>query len=323
MGSRASSAGPREPARAEAVQPVHIRFGGYQPPASVHSRAAAVLARALAARLGGAVRFDLDGDVVASGRPAADLLALVERGQLTMCYFSTSYLARRVPELALLDLPFVLDRREQAYALLDGALGSLLADRLEATTGYRVLGYWDNGFRHLTNRVRPIRAPADCQGLRIRTLASELHRAVFERLGFEPVTLDVKDLLAAVRSGTIDAQDNPLTNIYHFEIHRYHRYLTLSAHFFGVAALLCHAASYHGWPGEVRRAVEEAAREAEAAQRAMAAAEDGEVLAKLDPDRTEIIRLTDAERAAFVDAVAPVVARLRDRLGARLFDYLA
>jgi hypothetical protein len=62
------------------------------------SRAAAVLGQALAARLGEAVRFDLEGDVVISGRPAADLLALVERGDLTMCYFSTSYLARRVPE---------------------------------------------------------------------------------------------------------------------------------------------------------------------------------------------------------------------------------
>lgn len=302
---------------------VHIRFGGYQPPASVHSRAAAVLRRALAARLGDAVRFDLDGDIVATGRPAADLLDLVERGELTMCYFSTSYLARRIPELALLDLPFLFDRRERAYTLLDGALGSLLADRLEAGTGYRVLGYWDNGFRHLTNRVRPIRAPADCRGLRIRTLASDLHETAFTQLGFEPVTLDVKDLLAAVRSGAIDAQDNPLTNIYHFEIHRYHRYLTLSAHFFGVAALLCHAGSYHGWPEEVRRGVQEAAREAVAAQRAMAAAEDGEVLAKLDPDATEIVRLTDAERAAFVEAVAPVVARLRERLGPRLFDYLA
>lgn len=306
-----------------AVLPVHIRFGGFQPPASVHSRAVAVLAQALVARLGSAVRFDLDGDVVAAGRPAADLLALVERGELTMCYFSTSYLAGRVPEFALLDFPFVFDRRERAYALLDGALGSFLADRLASGTGYRLLGYWDNGFRHLTNRVRPIRAPADCRGLRIRTLASALHRAVFERLGFEPVTLDVRDLLAAVRSGTIDAQDNPLTNIYHFEIHRYHRYLTLSGHFFGVAALLCHAPSYDRWPAEVRRAVEAAAREAEAAQRAMAAAEDGDVLAKLDAERLEIARLTDAERATFVEAVAPVVASWRDRLGAPLFDDLA
>jgi C4-dicarboxylate-binding protein DctP len=303
--------------------PVRIRFGGYQPPASVHSRGAAALGRALAARLGDGVRFDLDGDVVAAGRPAGDLLGLVERGELTMCYFATSYLAHRVPELAVLDLPFVLDRRERVYALLDGALGALLAERVEAATGYRVLACWDNGFRHLTNRVRPLRAPADCRGLRIRTMASELHQAVFARLGFEPTALDVKDFLAAVRGGTVDAQDNSLTNVYNFEIYRQHRHLTLSGHFFGAAFLLCHAGSYHGWPDEIRQAVEAAAREATAAQRALAAAEDGAVLAKLERDGMAIARLTHAERAAFAAAVAPVTAEWRDRLGARLFDYLA
>ena len=168
-----------------------------------------------------------------------------------MCYFATSYLAHRVPELAVLDLPFLLDHRERAYALLDGALGAHLAERVEAATGYRVLGYWDNGFRHLTNRVRPLRTPADCRGLRTRSMPSELHQAVFAQLGFAPVVLDVKDFLAALRDGTVDAQDNSLTNVSIFEIHRHHRHLTLSGHFYGAAFLLCHAASYHAWP--VRR----------------------------------------------------------------------
>jgi TRAP-type C4-dicarboxylate transport system substrate-binding protein len=179
-----------------------------------------------------------------------------------MCYLSTNYLADRVPELALLDLPFVFDCRERAYGLLDGALGALLADRLEASTGYRLLGYWDNGFRHLTNRVRRIRTPTDCRGLRMRTLPSELHQAVFRLLGFEPVALDIKDLLAALRAGTIDAQDNSLTNVRNFEIHRHHRHVTLSSHFFGVAGLLCRAATYRAWPRDVQQAVREAAQEA-------------------------------------------------------------
>jgi C4-dicarboxylate-binding protein DctP len=304
------------------VRPVPIGFGGYQSPASVHSQGAEVLGRALAARLGGAVRFDLEGDVVAAGRPAGDLLGRVEQGQLSMCYFSTSYLAARVPELELLDLPFTFDRRERACTLLDGALGAFLADRLAAATTYRVLGWWDNGFRHLTNRVRPIRAPADCRGLRLRTVVSDLHQAVFRRLGFEPVALDPRDLLAAVRAGTIDAQDNALTNVYNFEIYRQHRHLTLSAHFFGVAALLCHGPTYDGWPGEVRRAVAEAAREATAAQRALAAAEDGVVLAKLQAAGVAIVRLADAERAAFAAAVAPVVDEVRQRLGPRVLGHL-
>ncbi len=263
------------------MKSVHISLSGYQPPTSVHNKAAAVFGSALATRLGDALRFDLDGNILASGHQAADLLTMVESGVLTMCYFSASYLAARVPEFALLDLPFTINDRATAYAILDGAFGHLLADKLQAGTGFRVLSFWDNGFRHLTNAVRPIRTPADCGGIRIRTLFSDMHRKVFALLGLEPMALDVKDLIAGVRSGAVEAQENPLTNTYNFGIHLYHRYITLSGHFFGATVLLCHHASYAAWPAEVRQAVEDAASEATAAQRQLAAAEDGDMLAKL------------------------------------------
>jgi TRAP-type transport system periplasmic protein len=304
------------------MQPIHIRFGGYQPPASVHHKAAEALRQALAARLGAAVQFDLEGNIVASGHQAADLLTMVENGVMTMCYFSASYLAIRVPEFALLDLPFAIRERQKAYNVLAGPLGQLLGDKLRATTGFHLLGWWDNGFRHLTNAVRPIRTPLDCTGLSIRTLFSDVHQRVFKRLGFEPVTLDVKELIAGVQSGAVEAQENPLTNTYNFGIHRYHRYITLSGHFFGVAVLLCHQASFATWPAEVQRAVEAAASEATAAQRRLAAAEDDDVITKLRVAQNDIIDLTDAERALFVAAVAPVVEEQRQLFGDRLFSYL-
>jgi len=303
--------------------PILIRCGGYQPPASIHNRAAEVLGKGLAARLGDAVRFELEGNVVARGANAADLLDWVRSGRIEMCYFSASYLAEAVPEIGVLDLPFVVARREQAYAALDGALGARLAERLAAACGYRVLGWFDNGFRHWSNRTRPIHAPADCRGLRIRTLFSAIHQEVFSALGFEPVPLDVKDLLAAVHAGTIDAQDNPLTNIYNFAIHEHHRHITLSAHFWGAAALLCNAAAFAGWPREVRDAVVAAAAEATQQQRGMAATEDRDALAKLEAAGCEIVTLTGAERAAFVDALAPVVARHRAALAPELLEALA
>ncbi len=309
-------------ARGVGMAPVHIRFGGYQPPASVHSRAAEVLGETLARRLGDRLRFDLDGNIVAAGHKAAELLTMVEGGELTMCYFSTSYLAARVPEFGLLDLPFTIDSRDHAYRVLDGPLGPLLAERLRAATGFRLLGLWDNGFRHLSNAVRPIRSPADCAGLRIRTLFSELHGRVFGLLGFEPVALDVKDLVAAVRSGAIDAQDNPLTNIYNFGIHEHHRHITLSRHFFGAAALLCNGAAYDAWPEAVRLAVVQAVAEATAAQRRFAAAEDDDVLAKLAGPGNDVISLSDGERARFAAAVAPLVDEQRRAFGSKLFGYL-
>ena len=302
---------------------IHIRFGGYQVPASVHSRAAVVLGQALEARLGDAVSFEIEGNIVAQGRKAAELLEMVDSGELTMGYFSTSYLAERVPEFAVLDLPFMVTDREAVHAALDGALGALFTEKLLACSNYRALGYWDNGFRHFSNRVRAIRRPEDCKGLKIRNLFSKLHVRTFELLGFDAVTLDVRDLVPAVQSGEVDAQDNPLTNINNFKIQDYHRWITLTGHFFGSAALLCHKPSYDAWPAEVRAAVEEAAREATVAQRGFASGADAEVMALLDPAQNEIIHLNGEERAAFVAAVAPLVEEQVERFGAELLGYLA
>ena len=304
------------------MQPLSIRFGGYQPPVSVHSRAAEVFGEALTRRLGSDARFVLDGDITAAGHRAADVLSMVESGALTLGYFSASYLAARVPEFALLDLPFMIRVRRQAYAVLDGVFGQLLAEKLQAATGLRVLSWWDNGFRHLSNAVRPLRTPADCQGIRLRILASELHRQVFTRLGFTPVVLDVKDLIAAVKSGSIEAQENPLTNIYNFGFHAYHRFITLSSHFFGAAVLLCHAASYAAWPAEVQQAVTAAAALATTAQRRFAAAEDEAVLSQLAATDNDIVCLTEVERALFVAAVAPLVDEQRRVFGEQLWRYI-
>lgn len=304
------------------MPPVHIHFAGYQPPASVHTRAAEVLGKALMSYLGHGVRFDLTRNILASGYKASDLLSMVETGALTMCYFSASYLSDRVAEYTLLDLPFRLTDRAKAYAVLDGPLGQLLADKLGRQSGLHVLGFWDNGFRHLSNVVRPIRTPADCKGLRLRTQLSTMHARVFQLLGFEPVPLDVKELLDGVRLGNIDAQENPLTTIYNFGMHTYHRYITLSGHFFGAAVVLCHQASYNAWSDEVRQAVNAAIAEATAVQRQFARAADSEVLAQLHPVQNDIVRLSDAERVLFIEAVAPLVDEQRKIFGERLFGYL-
>jgi TRAP-type C4-dicarboxylate transport system substrate-binding protein len=288
----------------------------------VHNRAAEVLGRGLVRRLGDGVDFALSGNIVADGHKAVDLLAMVESGEMTMCYFASSYLAERVAEFALLDLPFVIRDRDQAYGVLDGPLGARLGDGLRRATGFRALALWDNGFRHFSNRLRPIRQPADCAGMRIRTLFSALHGETFRRLGFQPVPLDVADMIEAVKNGDIDAQENPLTNIHNFGFHKFHRHITMSSHFFGVAVVLCHGPSYDGWPDEVRRAVAAAVAEATRAQRGLAAAADAEVLAALDGAENEIVALTDEERHLFVDAVAPVIDRQAARFDAALLDHL-
>ena len=196
------------------------------------------MADELRRRLGARIAIELTDNVTAAGRRADELLTMTEGDELDICYFSSSYLAGRVPSLELFDRPFRFADREAAYAALDGAAGRRMTEDVTRATGFRALGFWDNGFRHISNGRHPIRRPADCAGLRIRTLDNAMHQAFFRRLGFEPVFIDVKDLIAAVADGTVDAQENPLTNILNFELHRHHPFVSLTAHsvWRGVAA---------------------------------------------------------------------------------------
>jgi TRAP-type C4-dicarboxylate transport system substrate-binding protein len=302
---------------------VLMKFGGYQEPASIHNLAATRFGERLRQQLGDRVEFELIGSILKLGRPSGDLVPMVERGELSFCYMSTVRFSKAAPELQLLELPFVVTDRAVAFKALDGEYGALARQGIEAGTGCRLLGYWDNGFRHLTNKVRPIHTPADCRGIRIRTQMSELHGEVFRALGFEPMACDVKEFVEQIGGDRFQAHDNPLTNIYNFGVHRYHRYITLSAHFWGGAALVCNAAHYRAWPDEVQAAVQTAARDATAYQRQLAVAEDVEIMAKLDPAQNEVVRLTADERAAFLQAVRPVLAKYRRQLDAKLFAYLS
>ena len=303
------------------MNPIVIKFGGYQKPASINNAAARLFGEVLLARLGDRVSFQLIGNVLDLGRPSGDLPAMVESGELSLCYISAVRFTRPVPEFKLLELPFVVKNRESARHAFAGDFGDLCRRRMQDATAFRLLGLWDNGFRHLTNRVRPIRAPADCRGLRIRTQMSELHGEALRALGFVPIPVDVKEFVEQIAGDRFDAQENPLTNTFNFGVHDYHRYLTLTGHFFGATVMICNAQHYASWPPDVQDAVEAAARQATALQLDLAAAEDAQILARFDPRRNEVIHLTDAERAAFVAAVQPMLAKYRKELDPQLFAW--
>jgi TRAP-type C4-dicarboxylate transport system substrate-binding protein len=152
---------------------------------------------------------------------------------------------------------------------------------------------------------------------------SASHGEALAALGFVPIPADVKEFTEQIGGDRFDAQDNPLTNTYNFGVHKYHRYITLSGHFFGASAMICNAAHYAAWPVEVRTAVDECAVIATAHQHKLAAEEDAVIRAKLDPRENDIVELTPAEHAAFVAAMAPVLAKYRSGLDARLFEMLA
>jgi TRAP-type C4-dicarboxylate transport system substrate-binding protein len=127
-------------------------------------------------------------------------------------------------------------------------------------------------------------------------------------LRFEPRFIDVKDFPEAVRSGSVDAQENPLTNTVNFKVHETHPYVTMTGHFYGVTLVLGSRARFEGWPERTRDALREAAAVATLAQRRFAVAEDSERLADLAAAGVEVIGGEEFDRTAFVEATAQVVA---------------
>src|SRR5262244_1383394 len=146
---------------AAVAHPIQIRMGGYGPPTTGFSRALKLIGDRLVAAFGNRVSVKYVWNIMDLGYRAEDILWLVEHGLLTLGYQSSSYLTDRVPELGIVDLPFLFARTQAARAAMDGALGELLARKIEERVNYRVLGWFENGFRHISNRVRELRAPAD------------------------------------------------------------------------------------------------------------------------------------------------------------------
>lgn len=282
-----------------------VRVAGYQGEASVHTRSLRNFADDLAAS-----GFDvtLTPEITLQGYRAADLLSLTGSGQLEFCYFSASYLGDLVPEIQLLDTPFLFPDRATAHSVLDGELCETIKNKLEDVSDFKVLGWWDNGFRHFTSGARAIRSPSDCIGQRIRTMGdAPQHERLFAAIGFTPVPLDVRELIPAITESRVDAQENPLTNIWNFGIHRHHRWITLSSHLFGASLLLCNKSFFRVLPKQAREKVQRAAAAATRTQRRLAAAEDERIAELLAEADVELIELSRAERDDFVERVRPLV----------------
>lgn len=299
---------------------MRVAMAGYQGEASVHTQALRALAESLAARGFGPEVLD---DITRAGGTARGLFDAVEAGEgRQLCYLASGYLSARVPALGALDLPYAAPDRGRLFAALDGAAGARIRGAVEAGTGLRLLGFWDNGLRHLTNGRRPIRHPADCAGLVIRTLDNATYQAALAAMGFRPVVTDVAGLRAAVASGAVDAQENPLTNLLGFGLQAHHRHVSLTGHIQGVVLLACHAGWHDALPASLRVALHEAARQATVLQRRLAAEEDARALRALAAEGITVLGEDAIDLPAFRAACAPVAAAAAQRLDPALLAEL-
>jgi TRAP-type transport system periplasmic protein len=298
---------------------IRIRMGGYGPPSTGFSKSLKLIGDKLGAQFGNDVKSEYVFNIMDHGHKAEDILTLVENGEITLGYQSSSYLTDRVPELGFVDLPFLFSSNAQARAAMDGTLGEFLARKTEERINYQILGWFENGFRHISNRLRPIHRPADMAGMKIRVLPSEIHRRTFDLLGAVAMRMDLTEAIAMIKAGTLDAQENPLANTVTYGVHKFHKFHTLSNHFYISRPIFLHRPSFESWPDNVKRAMESAVSEAVAYQRTLAVEEHDQSYQAITAEGCEINALTPKEHELFVAAVRPLLADARMTYGDAMF----
>jgi TRAP-type transport system periplasmic protein len=305
------------------ANPIQIRMGGYGPATTGFSRSLKLIGDRLTAKFGDSVDIKYVWNIMDLGYRAEDILWLVEHGLLTLGYQSSSYLTDRVPELGFVDLPFLFARTAQARAAVDGALGQLLARKIEERVNYRILGFFENGFRHLSNRLRPVHAPADLAGMRIRVLPSKVQARTFELLGAVPLRLDLTEAIAMIKAGEIDAQENPLSNTVTYGVHKFHRFHTLTNHFYISRPIFLHRTAFESWPPDLQDAMQAAVQEAIAFQRDLHEREEEDARHAIAAAGCEIVEVSPDRHAAFAAAVQPLLREARREYGEDLFEMAA
>ncbi len=300
-------------------EPIKIRMGGYGPPTTGFSKALKFIGDKLMADYGDRLAIDYIFNIMDHGYKAENILSLVENGEITLGYQSSSYLTDRVPELGFVDLPFLFVNNAQARGAMDDALGDFLAKKTEEHVGYRILGWFENGFRHISNRLHPIHLPVDMKGMKIRVLPSEIHRRTFELLGAVAMRMDLTEAIAMIKASTLDAQENPLANTVTYGVHNFHKFHTLSYHFYISRPVFLHRASFDAWPKDLQHTMRKAVAESVAFQRKHAVEEHESSRKVIEAAGCEIVELAPKEHDAFVVAVQPLLADARKMYGDAMF----
>jgi tripartite ATP-independent transporter DctP family solute receptor len=299
--------------------PIQIRMGGYGPPTTGFSKSLKFIGDRLEKQFGPRVDIKYVFNIMDLGYKSEDILWLVEHGLLTLGYQSASYLTDRVPELGFADLPFLFSSNAQARAAMDGALGDYLVRKIEDCVNYRILGWFENGFRHISNLHRPIHTPADMKGMKIRVLPSEIHRRTFELIGATPMRMDLTDAISMVKAGTLDAQENPLANTVTYGVHKFHKFHTLSNHFYISRPIFFHRDAFESWPQDLREAMRAAVKDAVTYQRGLAVEEHEQSRKAIEAEGCTFNTLTPSEHEQFAAAVQPLLADARTMYGEEMF----
>jgi len=234
-----------------------------------------------------------------------DATQALRSGTQEMVITSTSPLVGIEPALGVFDLPFLFANEEEADAILDGEVGGMISDKMEAS-GLVNLAYWENGFRNLSNSVRPVTKLEDLEGMRVRVMQNDIFLDTFSNLGTNAMPMAFGEVFTALETGTIDAQENPYVTIDTSQFSEVQEYLTETRHAYTPFMVLFSKPIFDTYSAEEQQILRDCAIEGQAMQRQASRELSQQSLARVQEAGMQFNQLDPAEMERIREAVAGV-----------------
>ncbi|SFU74343.1 TRAP transporter substrate-binding protein [Halomonas korlensis] len=252
------------------------------------------------------------------------MMEMLQTGTLDMSYPSSSPATTYVPELAAFDLPFLLPTREAAVAVMQSDVAQNMLDSFDGT-GIKALAFSENGYRQLSNSVRPVETPEDVGGLdmgglTIRTMENPVHLSIWETLGANPTPMAFGELFSAMEQGVVDGQENPWSTILTSNFYEVQDYGSETRHVYTPFIMMMSERTWESLDPAYQELVQEAARQSAEYEIQLATEYDDWSRNQLEERGMEITRLNDEQVAAFQEAVQPVYEEWAPQIGEELIS---
>lgn len=269
-------------------EPVVLKLGHGTTKTSLYHKGSEKFKELVESKTNGQVKVDIysDGTIGHDN----DLVNFMKTANVQMGMLGVEPLVTLSPKLKVINLPYIFTDRETAYKVLDGELGAEMVAELPSKHGIRILSYFENGFRNVSNSKHEILTPADLNGLKIRTPQSPVSLAIFKALGSNPTPMNFGELYQALEQKIVDGQENPLANIYTNNLHEVQKFISLTGHMYSPMVLAISEKTWSQLSPELQKSVQEAANEARDYERKLSADEEADFVKKLEEAGVKISR---------------------------------
>ncbi len=242
-----------------------------------------------------------------------EMIESVQLGTLDMVNTSTGPLGNFVPEVKIVDIPFLFRDYDHARKVMDGPIGQDLLKKMP-DKGLIGLAWTENGFRHMTNNKRAINTADDARGLKVRTMENKVHMEGYKTFGLLPTPMAFPELFGALQQGTVDGQENPIPVILSSKFAQVQKHLSLTGHVYSPAALILSTKVWGKLSDAEKKLFVEAAQKAAVAQRKKVNEDENMGIAQLRKDGMQVIEKVDGE--SFRKAVATAYPQFAKEFGA-------